>query len=324
MNFVKNSLGVFLIFLIFSCASKTDLQRLLEIEINLKTQHSYNSYLALEYLAFARNLQSIKETKSAKYFAKKGLKVASSQMVIPENPIDWDADRSQINAMIIMQKRLEVILQHPQAKQYLPIQMAHLFYLYDCWVSRESKPEFLDPSLAKCRTVFVKLLDEVEDYIDNLGKDKIVPVKISTPEFVEFTIEFDYNSYQINSSAQKILIKTLDYLQTLDGEYTILVVGNTDRVGKKIYNDILSFKRAKIARDYLIKNGVDESVIELRSFGEDFPDIITKDQTKHQFNRSAVIYVIKKYFGKNPLPLPLIQNEIYKNKIKEARIKRGI
>ena len=137
-------------------------------------------------------------------------------------------------------------------------------------------------------------------------------------------MEFDYNSHQVNSSARKVLLEVLDYLKTLDGEYTILVVGNADRSGKEIYNDILAYKRAKIAKDYLIKNGVDESVVELRSFGEDFPDIVTRDTTKYQFNRTAVIYVIKKYFGKNPLPLPLIENEIYKKKIKEARLTRGI
>ena len=116
MNFVKNSLCVFLIFLIFSCASKTDLQKLSESEYSLKSKRDYNSYLALEYLLFARNLQSIKEEKPARHFAKKGLEVANSQTIIPESPIYWNADRSQVSGMIIMQRRLEIALQYPQIK----------------------------------------------------------------------------------------------------------------------------------------------------------------------------------------------------------------
>ena len=224
------------ILLNFSCSKKTDLQKLSLIQYQLKSEQNYNSYLALEYLLFAKNLELTNYKQQSKFFAKKGLLVANNKRIIPESPIKWGADTAQIEAMIIMQKRLEEILKYPHIKYYLPIQTAHLTYLYDCWISIESKKIFRGSEIAKCRIRFSRLIDEIEDYIENLSKDHTKKVKITSPSFNHFKVSFDLNSYQINSFAAQEIIKTLEFIEKTNGDYIILIVGNTDRSGKKIYN----------------------------------------------------------------------------------------
>ncbi len=322
---VKNILLFLTTLLVAVSCSKTPFELLSEQERSLRSKGDYNAYLSLEYLQFSRSLLQVDDKKTSKYFAKKGLKVASNQRVVPENPLDWDADKEQVEEMIIMQKRLETVLYEPNIKFYLPIQLAHLTYLYDCWISRESKAIFRADELARCRVRYVKLLNEVELYIEDLKKDKTPKVKITEPKFERFEIFFDFNNYKLNNKANKKLISVLKYLKTLNGDYRILLVGNADRSGKELYNQNLALNRAARVKNYLRKNGVVENLIEMRSVGEDFPDILTRDGSQKQMNRSVGIYILKGGFKSfKSFPLPLIDNYVYRDEIRRARDRRGL
>lgn len=324
MNLVKKFFFFSIILSLFAACAIPAMEQLSAKEGNLKTHGNYDSYLALEYLQFSRNLLSIQDKSNSKYFAQKGLQVANGEHVVPENPITWKADQAQMEEMVLMQKRLEMVLIEPQMKSYLPIQLAHLTYLYDCWISRESKAVFRSEELAQCRTRFSKLLDEVENYIDDLKKDNQPKVAIKEPHFERFEILFDLSSAKLNDEGNKDLVKTLKYLLSLKGEYRILVVGNADRVGLELYNQSLALNRANVIRDYLIKNGVMPDLVELRSFGEDFPDIITKNGLQQQSNRAVGIYVVKGYTSFSAFPLPLIENYVYREEVRAARKERGL
>ncbi len=334
MNFFKKYFCLSFAFLLaLSCTStptphsdptSSDAKKLSALESSLRSKGVYDSYLALEYLNFARSLFSIKAEKDSEHFIKKGLAAANGEWVAPENPIARKADPAQIEEMVLMQKRLEAVLDTPHIKFYLPIQTAHLTYLYDCWISRESQAAFRAEELAQCRTKFSKLLDEIEHFIDDQNKDKQPEVTITEPEFERFEILFDFGIFKFNDQANKDLLKILQYLKTLNGDYRILVVGNADRVGSELSNQHLALDRADVVRNYLIKNGVPEDLVEMRTVGEDYPDIITKDGTQQQSNRSVGIYVLKGFRSFSAFPLPLIENEIYRKEIKKARAERGL
>jgi len=211
-----------------------------------------------------------------------------------------------------------------QLKFQLPIQLAHLTYLYDCWISRESKAVFRSDELAQCRVRFSKLLDEVEQYSDERVKDRQLKVEIIEPKFEQFEIFFDFNNSKFNNKANKDLLILLKYLSCLYGDYRILLVGNADRVGNEIYNQQISYKRAEMVKNYLTKNGVAENMIELRSVGEDFPDILTKDGTQQQDNRIVRIYVLRGAKSFKNFPLPLIENFVYRESLLKARKERGL
>ncbi len=311
------------LFTLFSCAAPS-IDILSGQESALRTRGKYESYLALEYLEFSRKLVAVDDKKTAEYFSKKGLKIISGDEEIPENPIKWKADSAQMEEMVMMQKRLEQVLIDQQLKFQLPIQLAHLTYLYDCWISRESKAVFRSDELAQCRVRFSKLLDEVEQYSDERGKDRQAKVEIVEPKFEQFEIFFDLNNSKFNDKANKDLLALLKYLSELYGDYRILLVGNADRVSNEILNQQLAHKRAEMVKNYLAKNGVAENMIELRSVGEDFPDLLTKDGAQQQSNRTVKIYVLRGAKSFENFPLPLIENFVYRESVLKARKDRGL
>ena len=321
MNF-KSILVLFTLLLLISC--KNYLPILASKESELKIKGDYDSYLALEYLVFSNKLEKIKDNKSANHFAKKALKISQGKEYVPENPLKWNSDKEQLEELILTQKRLEDVLNTPHLKFQLPIQLAHLSYLYDCWVSKESKPIFRASDMASCRVTFQKLLDEIEIYIADLKKDKIPKVTTIEPEFFRFEVLFDLNSSLLNDKANAEMIKIIDYLKTLKGDYNILLAGNADRTGNDLANQNLALNRAKTVQNYLIKNGVPENLIELRAYGEDFPDIITSDGTKSQINRSVGIYILKGRGDLKSYPLPLLENLLYREQVKNARKEKGL
>ena len=312
-----------IILFVTSCAP-TAFERLLAREGELRSARQYDSYLALEYLEFSRNLRDAKEKKQSKYFANKGLNVADDKSVIPEDPQNWDADPKQLEELVLMQKRLELVLHTPRMKFFLPIQLSHLSFLYDCWVVRESKPVFRVSDLAKCKSRFYKLLEEIEFYIEESRRDSLPKVMIVEPEFSSYEIYFDYNSYKLNNRATLKLKSALRHIKSLEKKYKILVVGNTDRSGKKLYNQGLAIKRAEIVKDHLVKSGIMEDFVELKSIGESFPDILTADHLKKKQNRRVGVYIMEGVGDFSTYPLPLIKNYIYKKEIEAARKKRGI
>lgn len=315
--------AAFLLLPIFSC-SLSSVRELGGKESSLKAQGKYQSYLALEYLQFSRYLASIGEARTARFFGKKGLDVSNGIMTYPENPIKWNADPQQRENLVFMQKRLEILLNQDRMRTYLPIQMAHLTYLYDCWAARESGPAFVADDLAKCRVRFTRLLEEIERYADDFEKDKQSQVKITEPKIKHFEIIFDLDSAIFNDRANSDIFKVLKHLKTLNGKYRILLVGNADRTGGIIHNQSLAATRANVVKDALIKNGVFKHLLEIRSFGEDFPDILTRDGTQQISNRTVGVYVVEGYVDITFLPLPLIENMVYRDEIIEARKKRGL
>ena len=318
--------------LLFSCAEINYQQILQSQETELKSKGGYESYLALEYLSFSRKLKEVNDIESSQYFAKKGLDIASGKQFIPENPLKWKADPIKIQELIFSQKKLELLLNNQTLIFQMPIQMAHLSYLYDCWSSKESKQIFSADELSYCRVSFSKLVDEIEIYLDELNKDRSPLVKITTPEFFHFEILFDKDSYVLNDKATKSMTEVIDFILSLQGRIKIFIAVNIDKNNNQNINYSLIKNRVAIIKNYLVKNGIDQSVIQEKIENEDFPDIITNDEISNHIDRTVGIYILKGNFGGDldgnndfkPYPLPLLQNILYKNQVESARQERDL
>lgn len=308
---------------IFFTSCTSNLQELARVENGLKLDDFYTSYLALEYLEYSRSLANAGNWHDSEYFAQKGLDASRGYKIIPESPIRWRLDMKEREGAVAAQKRLENVSIY-EVQKLLPIQMAHLTFLYDCWMSKDSKPAFRAGELAKCKVRFYQLLDEVELYIDDLRKDHSPKTIITEPDFERFEVMFDLDEFNVNDKANKKLIEILKYLANRNGDYRLLLVGNADRSGNILYNENLALKRVEVVHDYLIKNGVAKDTIELRSFGEDFPDVITQKGIQQQSNRAVGVYILKGTGPFAPYPLPLIRNSVYKKEILRARKARGL
>ncbi len=313
----------FITTLLFVTTCKTKLHQLAAQENKLKINRYFSSYLALEYLEYSRSLSSNSNWWDSEYFAKKGLDTAFGRLVIPESPISWRVDPLELEDAITAQKRMENVSTY-EIKKLLPVQLAHLTFLYDCWISKEAKPIFRMGEMSRCKVRFYELLDEIERYIEDMKRDRMPKTIITEDEFERFEIVFDFDKFNFNDKANKKLIEVLKYLAELNGDYRILLVGNADRVGKDLYNDSLALKRVESVKNYLIKNGVAQDMIGVRSFGENFPDIITKKNVQHQLNRMTGIYILKGIGKFDAYPVPLVENYVYKKDVTKARDKRGV
>ena len=312
------------IFLLFSCAELNYQLILQSQESSLKSKGGYESYLALEYLSFSRKLIEVKDLEASQYFSKKGLDIASGSQFIPENPLKWKADQSRVQELILAQKKLELLLNNQTLIFQMPIQMAHLSYLYDCWASKESKAIFIADELSHCRVSFTKLVDEIEIYLDEITKDRSPLVKITTPEFFRFEILFDNDSYLLNDKATKSMIEIIDFTLSIQGQYKIFVSANVDIKNGQSINHSLIKNRISVIKNYLIKNGIDENIVQEKIENEDFPDIIASDDLSNQIDRTIGVYIIKGDLDFKPYPLPLLQNIFYKNQVESARQERGL
>jgi len=310
------------LFLLFGCSELNYQQILQARENDLKSRGGYESYLALEFLSFSRKLNEVKDIKASTYFAKKGLDISSGKQYIPENPLNWEADQSRIEELILSQKKLELLLNNQTLIYQMPIQMAHLSYLYDCWSAKESKKIFMADELSYCRVSFGKLVDEIEVYLDEINKDKAPLVKIVTPEFFRFEILFDTESYVLNDKATKSMVEVIDFIMSIQGRFKIFISANINKIIDKKSNFSLVKNRLSVIKNYLIKNGIDENIIQEKIENEDFPDIISSDDLSGQIDQTIGIYVIKGDIDFKPYPLPLLQNIFYKNQVESAKKER--
>lgn len=121
--------------------------------------------------------------------------------------------------------------------------------------------------------------------ITNTGEELIVTL----PE----AITFDTNSSKIRYSLKKSLIKLSASLKKYSNTY-IEIIGHTDNIGKKSYNQKLSTRRAESVSSILSKNGVSRSRIKAYGRGEIEPIKSNKTSKGRASNRRVEIIIIPK------------------------------
>ena len=110
-----------------------------------------------------------------------------------------------------------------------------------------------------------------------LDKDGTVPAKIY----------FDYDSYLLTSMAEGTLDLQVTWMDQNPSKY-ILVEGHCDERGTREYNLALGERRANAVREYLVSMGVDESRLNVVSYGKERPDVEGSYDDAWQKNRRSV------------------------------------
>ena len=101
-----------------------------------------------------------------------------------------------------------------------------------------------------------------------------------------------HNVYKLNNDI-KYSIKTIYDNYIGNNNFTIEVIGHTDRSGSEQYNITLSKLRANSVKKYLRSLGIVEESISTFYFGEKKPKILTKDGIKEKTNRRVEIFIEK-------------------------------
>ncbi len=138
----------------------------------------------------------------------------------------------------------------------------------------------------------------LENYkIDCLDGEVTVVVRLKAPVVLE-PVFFDFDKYYIR---KKDAVPTLDSLASIMKTYPTLYIqleGNTDSRGSRKYNVALSTNRAKSARKYLIKKGIDENRLSTDWFGEEklannCADNVVCPEADHQINRRVDVVPVR-------------------------------
>ncbi len=100
-------------------------------------------------------------------------------------------------------------------------------------------------------------------------------------------VNFEFNKHDLSVYGVELLNSVI---QNVKKSYTLKVIGHTDSVGDAEYNLSLGYLRAKSVKDYLVDNGVTNS-IELLSEGEQKPiDSNATEQGRKKNRRVELIF----------------------------------
>lgn len=84
-------------------------------------------------------------------------------------------------------------------------------------------------------------------------------------------INFPSNSFEVPARRYAALQKAATYIKKLPADITLEIGGHTDNVGSAASNQTLSQNRANAVKDFLVKNGVNGSILQTRGYGADKP-----------------------------------------------------
>jgi len=117
---------------------------------------------------------------------------------------------------------------------------------------------------------------------------------------VPATVNFAFNSAQLDATAQAALRKQADWIRQFP-EVRFRVYGHTDLVGSNAYNKRLGLRRARAVVNYLVGQGISRKRLEaVASFGETRPLVVTAGQERR--NRRTITEV-SGFVKNNPLIL---------------------
>lgn len=106
-------------------------------------------------------------------------------------------------------------------------------------------------------------------------------------------IEFEFDSANLTGDSYSTLDQIASILKDNATWGTLKIKGHTDSTGPEAYNQTLSEARAASVRDYLVSQGVSESVVSTEGYGESQP-IATNDTSEgRQANRRVEFEIVK-------------------------------
>ena len=123
-----------------------------------------------------------------------------------------------------------------------------------------------------------------------LGGCPKLPVSLSNflNNYSEFF--FDFDSYELNK-AQKLNISDLSKILDKYDYVKVNIDGHASSEGESDYNMQLSKNRSNAIRDNLIENGVQDSRLNTRAYGEDKPDYPNIPLSERKKNRRVILSI---------------------------------
>jgi OmpA-OmpF porin, OOP family len=227
----------------------------------------------------------------AAYFSRKGLAAEQGEIVLPEDPANWDIPAGMVDELIAACARLMDVLDDG-AREHQPALAARAQNRFDCWVENAEENHQQD-HISACRNEFEWALElatplpgEWEPVDTTTDQGGLPPVYIFL---------FDVNSAQIRPDGEMVLKQLLADVDVMgshasnNGVARLYITGRADRSGPPGYNRALAFRRADEVRRALTSSGVSADQIAVTSCGEEAPFVRTADGMPDQSNRSVEV-----------------------------------
>lgn len=124
---------------------------------------------------------------------------------------------------------------------------------------------------------------------------------------VKFVIYFEFNQYDLNSSAFNRIDKVIARLRK-DKNLQVDIRGYTDNVGTNEFNLFLSRKRAQVVYDYMNSRGVGSDHMLSRFYGKENPVADNSNPNTSWLNRRVEILIREKDTALPAVKLPMPRN----------------
>jgi OOP family OmpA-OmpF porin len=283
--------------LLAGCA--TDIQQMRDVQA---TGTPFTQALTEEYRSIvAFEADEMYDWPDADYFAEKGLRAASGEVVLPEELSNWmlPPDESfwrdytltdewvgggSLQEMADGRNRLMIALNGGGREQF-PELAARAQGRFDCWVEQQEENHQAD-HIAACRDDFWAALEELEAALAPV--EMVEEPMAMVPDI--YIVYFDWDRSDIRPDGAAVIADVVRDAGSL-GSPPISVVGHTDLSGSDEYNMGLSLRRADSVRDALIAGGVGPEQITTAGRGEAEPAVPTADGVREQANRRAEIII---------------------------------
>ena len=316
LNYLRKKCHINLLFLVILLSNGCAYHSIEKLKSTPNNNNQFSQALSDAYLEFAiYEMNEMHDEIDSSYFAEKGYKARIGQEVLPELINNWDIDIVFLDEVNNKRKELISTLSSNRAKGF-PILSARTQLGFDCWLE-QLEESWQKDHIKKCYDMMNTGLETLSQSNINHNKDivektiikkknikkvitekeeikKIKEIKniVNVDDKLKFEIYFAHNMYKLNNDIKYSIKKIYDnYLGT--NNFTIEVIGHTDRSGSEQYNITLSKLRANSVKKYLKSLGIMEERISTFYFGEKKPKIITKDGIKEKGNRRVEIFVDK-------------------------------
>ena len=276
--------------------------RLKELDKYSFSQDNIYDLVSKEYKEFAYSeLYEMYDELDANYFAFKANNILKTKIIRIENPKNWKIPNNYENEAKEEYKKISILLKEEFTFQY-PKLVAKLVSGYDCWLEQiEENWQIKD--IEYCKNKFTNaykkiLASEVsKQSISNKQKSEISSSSVSEKNKSYFIrdktksvlVFFNYDSHKLSITEKDKLDNYISTLIKTDSN-PIIIYGHTDTKGSKKYNLILSEQRALSVSKYFRKKGINNKLI-IKSYGEDYPLIITDDNVEEENNRRVEVII---------------------------------
>jgi len=316
LNYIRKKCHINLLFLVILLSNGCAYHSIEKLKSTPNNNNQFSQALSDAYLEFALyEMNEMHDEIDSSYFAEKGYKARIGQEVLPELINNWDIDIVFLDEVNNKRKELISTLSSNRAKGF-PILSARTQLGFDCWLE-QLEESWQKDHIKKCYDMMNTGLETLSQPNINHNKDivektiikkknikKVITEKeeikeikeikniVNVDDKLKFEIYFAHNMYKLNNDIKYSIKKIYDnYIGT--NNFTIEVIGHTDRSGSEQYNITLSKLRANSVKKYLKSLGIMEERISTFYFGEKKPKIITKDGIKEKINRRVEIFVNK-------------------------------